>query len=204
MDTEYLKPVFRWIHILWATIGCVFTVLLAIAKGHPPGLVFVPIVLVVWLTGHGLLWLTRKVAVKGKIVATKRHVAYRQWPVLLIVLVFFLGAVFVSVFFGLGWQIFSGSRWSIELLSVCAIWLIASLCFFGILLRKNWSRWLTGVGFLALALVMLYQLIESYSRGYGNSTGEWAAAVVVFVLLCLLGFHILRSLRIKAFFQPIS
>lgn len=174
--------------------------MLAMAKGHPPGLVFVPIVLVIWLTGHGLFWLSRKFAVKGKSSAAKRHLDSRQWPVLLIVLVFFLGAVFVSGFCGLGWQIFSGSRWSFELLSVCVVWLMASLCFFGILLRKNWSRWLAGGGFLSLALIMLYQLIESYSRGYGHSTGEWVAAVVVFVLLCLLGIHILRSLRIKAFF----
>lgn len=200
MDDHDLKPVFRWLHILLAIIGSAASVRLATAKGHPPGLVFVPIVFAIWFTGHGLLWLSRKLAVKGQLAASKRSVGDGKWPILLILLVCLFGAVFIFGGFGLAWQAFSGSRWSTELNSMVATWFIVSLCFFGILLRLDWSRILAGSGFIVLAAIMLYEMIASLMRGYKNSPAEWATAVVLFVFLVMLGQHILRSPRIKEFF----
>jgi hypothetical protein len=200
MDADYLKPVYRWLHILWAITGSAASVLLASAKGHPPGLVFVPVVIAIWLGGHALLWLSRKLAVKGKFTANNRNVGESKWPVLLILLGFLFGAAFIFGAFGLAWQAFSGARWGIELLSVAAIWLTASLCFFGILLRQDWSRILAGSGFIVLAAIMLYEMIASFMRGYKNSPAEWVAVIILFILLVSLGQYILRSTRIKVFF----
>jgi len=200
MYADYLKPIYRWLHITWATIGISASVLMATAKGHPPGLVFVPIVLVTWLAGHGLLWLSRKLAVKGRLAAHNQAVGDGKWPVLLILLVCLFGAVFIFGAFGLFWQMFSGSRWGIELISMTAIWLTAALCFFGILMRLDWSRNLAGAGFIILAAILLYEIIASFMRGYRNSPAEWATALILSVLLVLLGWYILRSSRIKTFF----
>jgi putative Ca2+/H+ antiporter (TMEM165/GDT1 family) len=200
VDADYLKPVYRWLHILLGIIGSAASVLLATAKGHPPGLVFVPIVLVIWFTGHGLLWLSRKLAVKGQLAASNHSVGDSKWPILLILLVCLFGTVFIFGAFGLAWQVFSGSRSGIGQNSMIAIWLTTSLCFFGILLRQDWSRILAGSGFIVLAAIMLYEMIASFMRGYRNSSAEWATVVILFILLVLLGQHILRSSRIKDFF----
>ena len=200
MNASYLKPVFRWLHVIWAIIGFAASVLLASAKGHPPGLVFVPIVLAVWFTGHGLLWLSRKLAIRGKLTADKHNATNGKWPLLLILLVCLFGTVFIFGVFGFGWLAFSGERWGFELLSMVAIWLAASLCFFGILLRQDWSRILAGGGFITLAVLLLYEMIASFMRGYQNSLLEWATALILFILLVLIGQHIVRSSHIRAFF----
>jgi len=200
MEADYLKPVFRWLHIVWAIIGCTASVLLASAEGHPPGLVFVPIVLAIWFTGHGLLWLSRKLAVKGKLTADSHDAIKDKWPLLLILLICLFGAFFIFGVFGFGWMAFSRERWGFELLSMVALWLVASLCFFGMLLRQDWSRIVAGSGFIVLAVILLYEMIASLMRGYKNSPVEWATAMVLFMLLVLLGQHIVRSSRIKAFF----
>ena len=199
MDAIYLKSVFRWLHIIWAIIGIAASVLLASAKGHPPGLVFVPIVLAVWFAGHGLLWLSRKLAIRGKLAADKHDATNDQWPLLLILFACLFGIAFIFGVFGFGWLVFSRERWGFELLSMVAIWLAVSLCFFGILLRQNWSRVLTGGGFVALAVLLLYEMIASFVRGYRNSPVEWVTALTLFTLLVLIGQYVLRSSRIKAF-----
>ena len=201
MDADHLKPVYRWLHILLGIIGSAASVLLATAKGHPPGLVFVPIVFAIWFTGHGLLWLSRKLAVKGQLAASNHSVGDSKWPILLILLVCLFGTVFIFGAFGLAWQVFSGSRSGIGQNSMIAIWLTTSLCFFGILLRQDWSRVLAGRVFMFVAAILLYEMVASAMRGYRNSTTEWVMVIVIFIILVLFGLYVLRSSKIKAFYS---
>ena len=200
MEADYLKLVFRWLHIIWAIIGFAASIMLASAKGHPPGLVFVPVVLAIWIIGHGLFWISRKLVIKGKLAADNRNTTSGRWPLLLVLLVFLVGAVFMFGVFGLTSQVLAGKRWGIELISMALIWLGTTLSFFGILLRQNWARFLIGGGFVALALILLYEMIASFARGYKNSLTEWVTAIVLFILLVLIAQYVLRSSRIKAFF----
>lgn len=42
--------------MLWALAGIYASVVLLMAGGHPPGLVFLPVALVAWALGHLFLW----------------------------------------------------------------------------------------------------------------------------------------------------
>ncbi|MDH3380621.1 MAG: hypothetical protein OEQ39_27215, partial [Gammaproteobacteria bacterium] len=92
-------------------------------------------------------------------------------------------------------------RGSLGVLAIpLSIWLLSSLCFFGILLRHNWARLVAGGGFMAIAAVLLYEMAASHMRGYRNSEVEWTAVVAIFIVLMLIGLYVLRSASIKAFF----
>ncbi len=202
MNTDYLKNVFRWLHIVWAIIGASICILLATAKGgHPPGLVFVPIAAAIWLTGHVLLWVSHKLAIRGKYLADSRNIASGKWPLTITLLVFVSGIVFIFGLFGIVWQVLSEREWLRKLPIPLAIWIPSSLCFFGILLRQDWSRILAGSGFIVVAVILLYEMIASSMRGYRNSTTEWVIVIAIFGLLILFGQYILRSSSIKAFYS---
>jgi len=202
LSTDYLKNVFRWLHIVWAIIGASICILLATATGgHPPGLVFVPIAAAIWLAGHILLWVSHKLAIRGENLADNRNIASGKWPPTIILLVFLSGIVFIFGLSGIVWQVLSERNWLHELAMPLTVWIPSSLCFFGILLRQDWSRILAGSGFIVVAVMLLYEMIASFMRGYLNSTTEWVIVLVMFILLVLFGQYILRSKSIKAFYS---
>lgn len=185
----------------WAIFGASVCILLATAKGgHPPGLVFVPIAAVIWLAGHMLLWVSRKLAIRGKNLAGDGNVAPGKWPLTIVLLVFMFGIVFIVGLFAIVWQILSERDWLRELAIPLAVWIPSSLCFFGILLRQDWSRLLAGYGFIFVAVILLYEMVASFMRGYQNSAAEWVIVFAIVGLLILFGQHILRSSSIKAFY----
>jgi hypothetical protein len=202
LNTDYLKNVFRGLHVVWAVIGVGICIVLITAKGgHPPGIVLVPVVVVIWLAGHALLWISRKLAIRGKYLADSRNRAGGRRPVMLILLALFSGGLFIFGLFGITWQVFFEHDQLHELAVPLAFWIPSSICFFGILLRQNWSRILAGSGFIVVALVLVKEMIESLMRGYRNSNAEWAMAIVIAITLVLFGLYILRSSRIKAFYS---
>jgi len=102
LDPHYFKNVFRWLHIVWAVIGASISILLATLKGgHPPGLVFVPVAVAIWLLGHVLLWLSRKLVIRGKSLADNGNSSREKRPLMLIVFVILLGVVFILGISGL-------------------------------------------------------------------------------------------------------
>jgi len=202
LNTDYLKNVFRWLHIAWAIVGVAICILLATAAGgHPPGIVFVPVAAAIWLVVHGLLWVSHKLAIRGKSIADNRNVASGKWPLVIVLLVFISGFIFISGLFGIVWQLLSERDWLRKLPIPFAVWIPSSLCFLGILLRQEWSRILAGGGFIVTAAILLYETIASIMRGQDYSIIVWLILISVFVLLILLGQYMLRSSRIKAFYS---
>lgn len=205
MNTDYLKNVFRWLHIAWAIVGATICILLATAEGgHPPALVLVPVAAAIWLAGHGLFWVSHKLAIRGKCIADNKNIASDKWPLAIILLVFISGIVFISGLFGIVWQVLSERDWIHKLPIPFAVWIPSSLCFFGILLRQEWSRILAGGGFIVVAVILLYETIANIMRGQNYSIIEWLILIAIFVLLILLGQYIFLSSRIKAFFSKSS
>jgi hypothetical protein len=168
--------------------------------GHPPGLVLVPVVVMIWLAGHALFWVSRKLAIRGKYSADTKNRVGGKWPLALILLVIVFGALFIFGLFGIVWEVFIERNSLHELIVPLAFWMPSSICFFGILLRQYWSRILAGVGFIVVAFVLLKEMIESLFRGYQNSNIEWMIAIIIFILLILFGLYILYSSRIKAYY----
>jgi len=197
-----MKNVFRGMHGVWAIIGAGSCVLLAAAKGgHPSGLVFVPVAAAIWLAGHLLLWMSHRIAIRGKSLAESRNIAPGKWPIAIIFLVLVFGVIFIFGLFGISWQLLFERDALLELAIPLSYWIPSSICFFGILLRQDWSRILAGSGFLLLAAILLYELLASAMRAYRHSVTEWLMAIAIFILLVLFGQYVLRSEKIKAFYS---
>jgi hypothetical protein len=201
LKTNYLKTAFRWLHSIWGIIGAGICILLATARGgHPPGIVFVPLAALIWLAGHVLLWLSRKLAIRGKSYAENRNIALGNWPPMIILLVFTSGIVFIFGLFMIIWQMLFEEDWLRYMTIPLSIWTVSSIGFFGILLRQNWSRILAGSGFIVLAITLLYETLASLMRGYRNTNNEYMMVIAIFILLILIGLYILLSNSIKAYF----
>jgi len=69
--------------------------------GHPPGLVFIPIAAAIWLVGHILLWLSRKLVIQGKYPAENRNNSEKKRLLRLIVFEILFGVVFIVGIVGL-------------------------------------------------------------------------------------------------------
>ena len=195
------KIVFRSLHIVWVIIGVCVTFVLAISKGHPPGIIFVPFALVIWGIGHVFLWLSHKLAIQGRNIAENRNNDERRWPLVLTLLLFFFGGIFFIGFIQIILTMMDKYSRQSELLIILVIWLPSSICFVGILLRQAWSRIVASGGFIVVALLLLYQMVESLLGNSRHSVKEWIVAIAILVLFLFIGQHIYRSPNIKAFYS---
>ncbi|MGH1538397.1 MAG: hypothetical protein ACRBDX_10205 [Gammaproteobacteria bacterium] len=199
---DKLKLIFRLLNIIWAIVGISLTVILVTStKGHPPGIVFAPIAVVIWIIGHVLLWLICKIAIRGNQQAATKSSVRSDWPITLVLLALLFGAVCVFGFFGIVLQIMFEHNWQSKLPIMLLIWLPPSICFVGILLRQSWSRIMAGGGFIIVAIYLLYQMVESLIQSQRHTVLDWLTAIVILIVCVSLGQHILRSSRIKEFYS---
>ena len=199
---NHLKKAFLSLHIVWAIIGVSITVVLATStKGHPPAAVFAPVALALWVAGHVLLWFSRKLAIQGNDSVEKRDNAGGKWPLTLILLAFIFGCVFILGLFAITTKALIDHNWQSQLPIFLVIWLPPSICFVGILLRQAWSRILAGGGFIAVALFLLYQMVEGLVHGNRHSALDWITGIVILLIFLFLGQHILRFPKINAFYS---
>jgi len=63
--------------------------------------VFVPIAAAIWLVGHILLWLSRKLVIRGKYSAENRNISKKKWLPGLIAFEILFGIVFIVGIVGL-------------------------------------------------------------------------------------------------------
>jgi len=192
---------FRILHIIWAILGVIACVILVTSKGgHPPAIILLPIALIFWVIGHVLLWIISKLFARGKKLEVRSESDVKKWPLSLIILAVFSGGVFIFGSMAIILLIVLENDWLSVMPAMLAFWLLPSLCFIGILLHKSWSRVLAGWGFIGVAMIILYQLVESALRNYAASVTEWVIAIAILLFTLLIGQHILRSPKIKAFY----
>ena len=69
-------------HTTWAVLAVVVSLLMifTINKGHPPLIVFLPLVILVWVAGHLAIWGVAWLVVKGRRVASGTESEGRSWP----------------------------------------------------------------------------------------------------------------------------
>ena len=196
-----LKNVFRSLHIIWAIIGVGATVVLAMAKGHPPGIMFVPVALLLWGIGHVFLWFGHKLAVQGGSLSENGKSSEREFPLTLGILSFVFGAIFFVGSIQIIVTMMDNYNRQSELLIIISLWLPSSICFFGILLRQAWSRILASSMFFIAALILLYQMIESIMLGKQHSSFDWIISVTITIFCILLAQYMLRSPSVKGFYS---
>ena len=201
---NYLRRLFRWAHMIWAILaGAVCVLLIVGGGGHPPPIIFVPVVGVVWVAGHIALWGVRRLAVAGKVRASNAQGEAPSWPPGLVIALIGTGAI---SFLGLLQLVisavlsarypFRGALWPMAL----TIWMAHAACFTGLLLRRPWSRWATAMFSAGWALLLAWQILEHVFRASRINPTELLIAIGLAALPTWLGYHMLTSERIQAFF----
>ena len=194
----------RVAHSLWAAVAVSVSLLLVLGgRGHPPPIIFLPLVIVVWVVGHFTVWGVGWLAAKGQRLASENEGRGKSWPVGLRLALIGTG---VAAAIGLLQIIVTGYQrkmypfhdvtlWTIMMV----IWLVHGACFVGLLLRRPWSRLVSVMLALAWALLSASQIAEHLARGYSVDIAELLIVSASMVFLILFGLHLATSSRIKLF-----
>ncbi len=183
-----LRVVVKVLHLLWALPCLAVTILLALATdGHPPGIIFVPVAVAVWLLGHGVLWITRILGERGQ---SSRGVGTR-WPVSVIVAVVGTGvATFIGIL-AMAWPLLGGAGLTSSQIPYLAVaWVIHTSAFAGLLTRKNWARWISGILSAGWGSIMTVQILDHLLNARPVTLLELIAAVGITALLFGLASHL--------------
>ncbi len=193
---------FRLAHTLWAMLAASLSVLFVVADGgHPPPIVFLPVVFAVWGLGHAALWGIGKLAARGREAAAKAGGAAGAWPPGLIVALIGTGLATCMGLVQIGALLlgerypFGGALWAIAL----AVFLAHGAGFVGLLLRRPWSRPASALLSIGWALWLVWLFSEALVLGQRINPADYVILVVGVSLLSFLGYHILSSRRIRAF-----
>jgi uncharacterized membrane protein YbhN (UPF0104 family) len=72
----------RVAHAVWAALAVLVSLLLIFGgKGHPPPIILLPLVIIVWVVGHFAVWGVEWLAVKGRRGASGTEREGKSWPV---------------------------------------------------------------------------------------------------------------------------
>jgi hypothetical protein len=196
----------RVAHAVWAILALAASVALVYGgrRGHPPGIVLLPLLLLVWAVGHVAIWVVGWLAVKGERLARGAEGAGRSWPLGLRLA---LAGTGVAAAVGTLQVVVTGSQgrlypypdrslWTIMLV----IWAVHGACFVGLLLRRPWSRVLSTLLAFAWALLMASQVAEQLARGNVVDPAVWLVAGSM-VGLIVLGLHLGTSRRVRSFLR---
>ena len=174
--------------------------LLSFGGGHPPAIILVPVVLVVWGLGHAGIWLVRFLVVKGRRLAVDAGLESVRWPWALVVaalgcsIVIMIGLVMsLSALFG---QARLSGSWGFV---VAAVFLLHLACFVTILLRRASARYLIGLAALVWTVQIGQEAVFRITRGNELDAGAVAPPLVAIVMLAALACHVLASARVQDF-----
>ena len=198
INSKFSRGPFFWAHILWAAVCVAVSILMITSQGgHPPLIIFLPVVLVAWPLGHLVIWGIRRLARWGR----GRSNNSESWPPMLHLTLIGTGS---GTLFGIyqlaaliwGKQIFANNKlWIILMI----IWVIHGLCFSAILLRLNGSRFLAASLYFGWAGLLGWQ-IQQYLVTYQKLIAvDILIGFGVVSLLVFLGIHLLTSKRINRF-----
>ena len=199
LDTRANLP-----HILWALLCVCLCAWLIVEgdSGHPPAIILLPVVLVIWCAGHFILWGVRWLAAKGRASLLGSDGVTSSWPPELIVMLFVSGAVGLGGLFQLagfivpgGFTLFGKGHWGLSL----AVSFAHSVCFVALLLRRPASLLVCALICAGWATLLLRQYLEQIVNGHRISLTEYAVGFVGISLLVVLVLRILYSRRIRAF-----
>lgn len=195
----------RAVHLAWAALAILVSVALAVVPGggHPPPIVLLPVVLVLWATGHVVIWALAWLHRRGQGSALPVRGRPGRWPPAFLVTLLGSGAAA-----GAGLLQLLGSvlqrrwypypdpwLWTGSLL-VCSL---HAACLAGLLLRRPWSRTLGAILALGWAALTGSQLLEHASANLATAEGLLAIGLVA--LFVALALNLLTSRRVKRFFE---
>ena len=200
------KHIFYWLHGSIMIVGlsiCALAIYGAASgadRGHPPAIIFLPVVIIAWLILHVFLIFIQWLATQGNKNAFKQSTTKNSWPLSLIIFV-----ILCSVFSLQGFAALAEMWYSGRLPIYLTQWLfflvvgVSFVCMCGILLRKNWGRLMAGVGCILISGFFMYMAIRNVILGYNYDIGDSIYLLLLVTSLGYFGYHLLTSERIKTF-----
>lgn len=188
-------------HRCWALLGILFTIPCLQLDGHPPPLVFLPVVLGAWLLGHLYLKVLRRLALRGVVRAKGLRPESRGWPypircllgLFSVVTAFLLFRVMILIP-GLGFG------FGLPEPQILLFWTLHPVLLYAVLMRYPWSRWASVPVLFVWAGILgceaLYALVRA---GYADWI-VWLAAAVPSLLVFSWSRSLIRSGRVRDFF----
>lgn len=184
-----LRRVIRILHLAWGLPCLVIAVMLAGADGHPPGLIFVPVVVVVWGLGHLTLLLTRILAERSA--AGRRP---ERWPWSIIVGVAGSGVVSFVGMLAMAWPFLGGGGLSdSDVPGIALATVVHAAAFVGLLARRRWARWLGGILAGGWGLLLLVQIADHVGHGRPVEMIELGVALLLLTALAVLAVQLLAG-----------
>ena len=167
-------------------------------------MVFVPLVWIIWVVGHIVIWAVQWLAARGRRMLSKTGGQRKPWPIGLRLVLVGTGVpaaigIFQVLMSGLlrKWYPYPDTNlWAVML----TVWLVHGVCFAGMLLRQQWSLLLSAMLVFGWALLLVRQIMEHLPPGVSSDTKELLIAVLLVVLLLLFGLHLVTSRKVKSFF----
>lgn len=198
---DHLKKAFRPVHFIWALLGLVATGMCFTGGGHPPPLIFLPLVVPVWILGHLFLWSARRLASGGFARVSEEGGAPQRWPWPLIPLALISGLATAALLFRLLTAIIPfGMGIGYPHLDVLILWFFHPVLFVGLLLRHRWSRYLAIVLILGWAGILARDALYLVVRGGHMSWLEWVTVLILELIAFFWLRYLLRSSRVKDFY----
>lgn len=197
----------RALHTAWAVLAVVVSLFMifTIDTGHPPLIVFLPLVVLVWFIGHLGIWCVVRLIAKGVRVAIETGSQGRSWPIGLRLAVICTGVltsagvfqIIVTGYLGRLYPYHYVNLWTIMLV----IKLVHAACFVGLLLRQKWSRLTSALLAFGWAMLMASQIAEHLPLRAPSSGTELMIAIGIMVSLFILGIHLIVSREVKSFLK---
>jgi hypothetical protein len=189
---------------VWAAVGIVACLVLALTaqESHPPAVILLPLALVVWAVGHGLIWGVLRLVARGQRGARTATDA-QPWPLVLRLAVVSTGApalagvvqVVGTVVAGRLYPFHHAGDWA----AVLVVWLVHAACFAGLLLRQGWSRLMSATLAFGWASLLGVQVAEHLGPGRPSGGTDILVALVLMALLFALGICLVSSRKARLF-----
>lgn len=197
----------RGIHIAWAALAIIACGTLALVPqvGHPPPVALVPVVLVLWLIGHAVIWALAWLNQRGRRSISLHGARPRRWPLALLAALMGTGAVAIA---GLLQLLGSALQQRLYPYPDLMLWLVCLLvcavhtvCLVGLLLRKPSSRTLSAALALGWAGLLAAQIFEHRASLARITAADNVLAIGLLALLLALAVNLLTSRSVRLFYE---
>lgn len=169
-------------------------------RGHPPGIVFLPMAVIIWIVIHAFLSFVHALSNRGRKRIESSGETAASWPWVLVILAGVYSVLILYSMLGLGEWLRENEAWHYHH-TRAAVFLLANLaCLLGILLRRRWGQYLAGVYSLLLCASIGYRIAKHVLVANSVALDELLVALVVVAGLGYLGYYLLTSARIRSFF----
>ena len=207
MSLELLAPRRQWAkvsHVVWAALNfaAALTLVLVPQRGHPPPIILLPLVALLWPLGHSLIWLVSRLAAIGR---RRAFATDRRWPATVIIGLLGTG---VASLLGIVQALGSGvqGKWYPHpdpalWVTMLLVWALHGVCFVALLVRQPWSRHLAALLALGWALLLGRQLAEGLASSTRGSIAELLFAAALLVSLLALAAAFVSSTAVKSYLR---